>query len=277
MGVLETVMQLKQQGQTEPQIINYLKQEGVSPNEINEALSQSKIKSALTENPPTASTYPNQPTSEIQQPQRQMQPSMMQTQGMQQSPQDIEQQFQSMQEYPQEMQNTYSSIQPSTMSMTEMQAPEPMQFAPQEQYSQDYYPEYAPAETSIETINEVANQIVDERTAQLKKQISSFNSFKENALLELGKLNERLSQVEDTLNELQMAIIGKIGEYGKNIQNISNEMHATQDSFSKILNPLTDNIKELQKLTGKETPNRPKPKTKSKSKQSKSNFEDYLR
>ncbi len=276
MGALEKIMQLKQQGQTEPQIIDSLKQEGVSPKEINEALSQSKIKSALTENPPTASqALPS--TAEIQQSQEQMQPSIMQSQAIQQPPQDMQQ---PMQEQSPTMPQT---MQQPTIPMTEMQPQEQMQQPaqepyPQEPYYQEPYQEYAPAESNIETINEVASQVVDEKTNQLKKQISLFNSFKEDTSLEIKKINERLSNMENTFNQLQIAIIGKIGEYGKNIQNISKEMHATQNSFSKILNPLTDNIKEMQKITGKQTPERPKPKTKkSAPKKQSSGFENYLR
>jgi hypothetical protein len=73
-------------------------------------------------------------------------------------------------------------------------------------------------------------------------------------------------------------------------------MHTTQESFSKILNPLTDNMRKMQKIAGttpktkppkpKEKPSRPKRKTKPKTESHKSrsrkskkkpSFEDYLR
>ncbi len=261
MAILEKIMQLKQQGQTESQIADSLKQEGVSPKEINEALSQSKIKSTLNEQN-TIMQPPQMPpvTSEIQQPpiqEAQMQPSIMQQQPAQAFPQQ-----------PQQTQEIPPSFQPSQMPVQEIQE---TQEPPQ-------YQEYQPQETAdIETINEIAEQIVDEKTNGLKKQISSFTKFKQELTLEIEKINQRLSKTEDALNQLQTAIIGKVGEYGKDIKNIAEEMHTTQDSFSKILNPLTDNIRELQKITGtQKKPSRPKPKTE-KSKKQKPNFEDYLR
>ena len=281
MGALEKVTQMQQQGQTESQIINSLKQEGVSPKEINDALSQSKIKSALNQTPPS--------TQEIQQPGQGMQPSMMQQsqpqdmqmqegQGMQtqnQPPQNLQP---PMQPQTQDMQQIPSSMQPSTMTMNEpqMQAPVPgpeMNGGYNQQQYQDYYPEYAP-ESNIETMNEIAIQIVDEKTGELKKQLTNISSFKDQASLEINKINQRLERIESTLEELQMAIIGKIGEYGKNIQNLSKDMRATQESFGKILNPLTDNVRELQKIT--KSSDRPKPKTK-KSVKGKDGFENYLR
>ncbi|MDP2946626.1 MAG: hypothetical protein Q8N88_00790, partial [Nanoarchaeota archaeon] len=86
--------------------------------------------------------------------------------------------------------------------------------------------------------------------------------FKDSLSLEVEKINERITRIENVFNELQVAILKKIGEYGENIQNIEKEMNMTQNSFSKILNPLTDNIREMQKITGLNTATKPTPKIK---------------
>jgi len=247
MGALNRVTELKQQGKTESQIIDGLRQEGFSPKEIEEALSQSKIKSELGEtaqNPKMA--------SEIKSPQ-QMQPSMMQTKESLPEPSAS-----------QPMTQEISSPSPSTTQPPAQEYPE---YSPETSYQE--YPEYTP-EANIETMNEIAEQVVNEKISNIKKQITSFIKSKEDILSEINQINGRLTKVENLLNELQIAVIRKIGEYGQNIQDIAKEMHATQDSFSKILDPLTDNIRELQKITGKKTL---KPKTK----KEKINFEDYLR
>jgi|SRR3989344_3702949 len=262
MGTLEKVMQMRQMGQTDSQIIDVLRREGVSPREIQESLSQSKIKSALSQET-MQSPYDYQGAqSQEDQNFEQMQPSMMQVQ----EPQPFNQQFApSIEDSGQQIP---SSFQPSTMSTDSYsQAPEP---------HQEYYPEYTPG-SDLETVNEIADQIVEEKTMQIKKQIDSMTKFREDILFNVEKINERLLKVEATLNELQMAIISKIGEYGGDIKNIAREMHATQDSFSKILNPLTDNIREMQKMAGNEEATRPRPKTKPEKKADKVNFEDYLR
>ena len=65
MAALEKAMQMKQQGATDVQIIESLKQDGVSPKEIEEAISQSKIKSIINmenQQPPQEGTIP-QPES----------------------------------------------------------------------------------------------------------------------------------------------------------------------------------------------------------------------
>ncbi len=221
MAILERVMQMNQQGYTESQIINTLRQEGISPKEIYDALTQSKIKSELSQEP-----QEEYETDE-------MKPSMIQ-------------QSQETEAYPQE---EYSQGYPA---QAQQEYPDQSQETALSQ--QGYYPQYQEYQppsppTDIETINEIAEQIVEEKTSEIKKQISLFRNTNEETKAELERVNKRLEKLETNFNELQIAIIKKIGEYGENIKNISTEMHETQNSFSKILNPLTDNIRELQKIT----------------------------
>jgi len=273
MAVLERVIQMQQQGQSDIAIAETLKQEGISPQEINEALSQSKIKSAIgieqAQESPPALGAPAPPQQAVEAPAQggQMQPSIMtQTTPIQQTPQAPQ-------------------IPAPTTRPIESQQPTQEQYPaqaygeqPYREYATEgeYYPEYQVG-TDIETVNEISGQIVEEKTKLLKKQITSFARFQEESQIEISNLNERVTKIEDSLNALQMAIIGKIGEYGKDIQNISKEMHATQDSFSKMLNPLVDSAQALQKITGKDFTKSEKPKPKTKSKKDKSEFEDYLR
>jgi hypothetical protein len=43
-----------------------------------------------------------------------------------------------------------------------------------------------------------------------------------------------------------MAILKEVGEYGKNIEKIAKESEATRESFSKMVNPLTDHIRGVE-------------------------------
>ncbi len=274
MGNLEKVVQLKQQGQTDSQIIGNLKQQGVSPKEIEEVLSQSQIKSAFNEQgaapqqaPPAlkstqeiSAQSPPQTTPQLA---KITEPAPMQPSMMQSAPEALPQKTQQPLSYPQATQATQQMQEPQpTFQQSSLPIPAPFQEAPEPGYPPEYqYSEYQPQQIGdIETINEIAEQILDEKTTQLKKQITSFTGFTEEATSNIERLNERLFKIENTLNELQVAILRKVGDYGKDIQNIAKEMHSTQDSFSKILNPLTDNIRELKKITGSTTPKPSKPK-----------------
>lgn len=258
MAALERVMQMQSEGLSESQIIDSLRQERVSPKEIYDALTQSQIKSELSQTP----TFENE-TGE-------MKPSMTQ-----QTP---------------EAYSREESYVDSSQTQAEQPYPEYTEPVPP---TQEYYPqyqEYQPPQqqaTDIETINEIAEQIVEEKNTELKKQISEIKNFKEEAKAEIDRLNEKIEKIENNYNELQIAIIRKIGDYGENIKNIAAEMHETQNSFSKMINPLTDNIRELQKITGMPTFNQqqtfsqPTPKEtqqeQRKTKKTEPNFEEYLR
>jgi hypothetical protein len=243
MAIIEQIIQLKQQGKTEGQITQMLREQGYSPKDVNEGISQSRIKSMInSENNPYAENYANEDYE--QNSDQEMQLSMMQNP---------------------EAQNPDSGFNPSTTNVnppyykssvipySEIQAQEAYANQAQEQSGYPQYPEYKPQETmtNTETITDISEQIIEEKLSDLKKQIESIERFKEDFSPEVERLKERIGKIENNIDNLQMAIIRKIGEYGENIQNISKEMHETQNSFSKILNPLTDNIRELQKISGR--------------------------
>src|SRR3989344_739409 len=62
MAILEKAMKMKQQGFTESQIIESLREEGYSPKEINDAFSKYQIKTVLNNNPeyPQENYFPGQ-------------------------------------------------------------------------------------------------------------------------------------------------------------------------------------------------------------------------
>jgi hypothetical protein len=272
MVILERIMQLKQQGFSEPQIIRQLRSEGVSAREINESLSQSTIKNAIAREPEQnfQSPYPFQQnpsesgsaTSEINPP-AQMQPSIM-------SNQEEPDSFQSQERVPEyETQQTPSPHDAAQYPVYDFGA---------ENYN--YYPEYQSQSTDIETINDIARQIVEEETQKIQKQTKDLNNFKKEVEVEIKQMNQRLLKVEREFDDLKMALLGRIGEQGDDIKNISKEIRATQDSFSKILNPLTDNIREMQKINRTLAPEQKRdlPKKSASAKKSDSEkFGEYLR
>lgn len=247
MATLERVMQMKEQGLSENQIVQSLRQEGIAPREIEESLSQSKIKSALSG---------EQQTMENEQRMNYDQDfSKSNFQGDEQSqiplPDDPAQMQAATQEY-------YPDYQPQSM-----------------------YQEYQPQQPfNIETISEMIEQAIEEKTDSLKKQISSFTRFKEDASIAMEQINARLKKIEDTISELQISIIRKIGEYGNDIHSIAREMQSTQDTFAKIVDPLTDSIRDLRAITNSKSPHhqsKEEPRERQSSSKTKDGFENFLR
>ncbi len=287
MVILEKVMQMQQMGMSEQQIINSLQQNGISPKEISNALSQSKIKGAVNFSQDEEFPEIDQPIRNIAMQQNpRMQKSMMT--NMQQQVQDYPQEYSQNQDSQQgySNQNYLPNLPYQETEMAQEQSVIPEEY---QQYYPEYqqqYAEYQPQQSvDIETMNEIAEQISEEKSEKLKKEISSFTKFKEELSSEVARISARVDRIENVFNELQVAILKKIGSYGEDIKDISREMHATQESFSKILDPLSDNIKDLQRINGKEIENNPEEQSnetanenpRKSSKKQKMDFEDYLR
>jgi hypothetical protein len=298
MAALEQVMKMREQGMSERQIIDSLKAQGINPKDINDALSQSQIKSAIdTTNPnqlnPTITSsqqapheelgIPQQSTPEIspptnpmnQEPQvNQMQHSMMtqetptspmpnQPSAMPNQPSQIPNQFQQPETA---QQSTMEYPQSNTMQQPTSEYPAPEFYQEQEQYPTYEYQQ----STDIETITEVAEQIIEEKIEKMKQQTSSLSRVKEELTIKVEKMNQRLEKLENLFNELQMAILGKIKDYSQGLKGVSNELHATQEAFSKVLNPVIDQQRA-------NPPEQETPKPRGRPKKDSEDFEKYLR
>lgn len=197
-------MQLQAQGLSEPDLVKRLRDEGVSAEEINDALSQARIKQAVS--------------------QEQQEP-VEQFQGMEQSMME----------------------QPATEPVAE-----PQQYYPQEQQvyqdpNQGYYQQPA---VDTETISEIADQVVQEKFAEFNKKTGDLVSFRNEVKDKLKDLDERLKRIEGSLDNIQRAVIGKIGEYGENMAFVQKDLTNIHDTMSKMMNPLIDNYRELKKISG---------------------------
>lgn len=279
MALLERIESMEDSGMQEMDIINSLREEGISPREINEALSQSKIKTAVS------------PESEF----TGMEPSIMAPSTEQQQVSQVPQ-------------NIPTPSRTAPVQAQVMQAPAPQQpyyaqetYAPQDQaaysYPQDqtaYGDQYAPQDQAayysqvldVETVRDIAKQEIEESLKKLREQLDSLDKMKTDLKFELQNMENRLSRIESIIQEVQSSIIQKMGQYGEAISGISSEVRATQQSFSKMLGPLMDK-RRVTSSESEEIQERSsfKPKPKKQEAQSRpqssssgsASFEDYLR
>jgi archaellum component FlaC len=263
MALLERISIMKKEGKSGQEIIKTLGEEGISPRQINEALSQSDIKSAVSA-------------------EENMQPSIMQT---------AEQTTVGMPSSSEANQEISVPAAPR-YAQEEGQQNYNQQLAGQEQYTapeyspQDYMQGYDSSQNSnqgyvspsvdIETIRDIANQIIEESMGKLKEQLSSTGKMKTEINTEIQEIDSRLKKVEDIIQQLQFSIIKKMGDYGEAVSNISKEVRATQDSFSKLVNPIMDKKRGIQQEE-QTKPAESQKRTQSKGGKSSASFEDYLR
>ena len=224
MATLERVMQLKAQGVQDAEIIQELQNQGIPPKEIQDSLSQANIKQAVS---------PEQPTQDMQQsimPTQQEQ--ALPNQGQSQQPAQPQEQMQVQQ--PEYSNQDYGQAYPQT---------------PQAYPQQAYYPQSTGVDT--ETITEIAEQVMLEKLQEFNQKTGDIASFKNQTTEQIQNLDQRLTQIESSIEQLQQAIIQKIGDFGENSETIKKDLNNLHNTVSKLMNPLIDNYKELKKISKK--------------------------
>ena len=212
MGVLEQVTEMKNQGIPEDEIVNKLQEQGISPRAINEALGQSNIKTAVSG----------------------------------EREEDIEPSIRG--ETPPEPPATKQTYMPSSQEIPEQHEAETYLPATQEAYyppqEGDYpqeefggYGEYGGYGAGADTDRfiEIAEQVFSEKIKEIQKQLENVTEFKSLAQIKLDHATERIKKIEATMDRLQMAILEKIGSYGRTLESIKKEMSMMQGSFGKMV------------------------------------------
>ena len=261
MDTLEKVMNMQKEGISNEEISTKLQNEGISPREINDSLNQARVKNAVSP--------PEQMSAEAPQPEAPPMQLPTQTnppQGMQQS---------IMPDEGQERATTYSQAPapeaptgppPAPQMEPQMAPPEvyppqdQQQYAPQDQQQDYYYPEtpqaypeqdyYAPqGGMDTETISEIAEQVATEKLNEFKAKTGDLVSFKNTIQERVEDIDDRLKRIESSIDKLQQAIIGKIGEFGESNAAIHKDLDNLHGTVSKLMNPLIDNVNELKKIS----------------------------
>ena len=208
MGVLEQVTQMKNQGIPDDEIVIKLQEQRVSPKEINNAMDQAKIKSAV---------------SDIED----MQPSIMKS-SQTQSNEGVY--------IPQTKEAGQETYTPQAESVAQDIYPPEPGTQQEEYYPQEGYDEYsASTGTDTDTIIEIAEQVFSEKIQKIQKQLEKLNEFKTLSQVKIDSTAERLRRIEKIIDNLQISILDKVGSYGKNLDNIKKEMSMMQDSFGKVI------------------------------------------
>lgn len=255
MAIIERIKQMREEGFQDSQIIQSLREQGLSPREINEALEQSKIKSAVSN--------------------EEMQPSMMQ-----QSDSENYSIIPEQQGYQQTMPMQQMSQEVSGITTQEYPGQVYQEYSPEQFPGYEYYQPQGQA-YDTETITDIAEQIVSEKIEILQKRIQEIQGFKAEIQGKVDNIDERLRRIETMIDRLQSSILGKIGDYGRNLSDLKQEMIATQESFSKILEPLKkiagEPATERAEKSGMTETEKARGKPRAKIKKSGDGFEHYLR
>ena len=101
------------------------------------------------------------------------------------------------------------------------------------------------SQSNIDEIEELIESVVDEKW----RDFGNIGIWKEKVRQEVGSIKQELIRLENRFENLQKAILNKVRSYDENIIEVGSNIKALEKVFSKILDPLTSNIKDLDKIT----------------------------
>ncbi len=103
----------------------------------------------------------------------------------------------------------------------------------------------------VQKVEEIAEAIIDEKWEEMIKSINRIMEWKDATETRMARIEQQFNDLKDNFDSLHAAIIGKIGEYDKNILNVGTEIKAMEKVFQKILPTFTENVSELSRITRK--------------------------
>ncbi len=224
MGALDQVLMMKTQGMSDEDIIRDLGERGVSPKDIDDALNQAQIKSAVSNIQGDEEDLPEHPdfTSRSQ----------------------LDQNTQGYESYAQAPMETQSFQNPQEIQSYPLYPKQetPMNYNNDMNYSSYSYDQYGSNGYESNDFMEIANQIIEDKMILLRNEISSIIEFRRIVESQLENFENRITKIETIIDNLQLSILEKVGSYGQNLNTIRKEMEMMQDSFSKVIDPLTDKL-----------------------------------
>ena len=102
-----------------------------------------------------------------------------------------------------------------------------------------------------EKIEEIAESIIEEKWQHAMDEIGDLGSWKEKMKSEIISIKQEVLRIENRFEGMQQAFLGRIKDYDKQVGEVSTDVKAVEKLLENILRPLTDNIKELKKITEK--------------------------
>ena len=98
-------------------------------------------------------------------------------------------------------------------------------------------------------IHEITEAIVNERWEELMSSIGNIAIWKERTDSNILSMKQEIIRANNRVENMQNAILGKVKDYDEGLRNVGTEMRALEKVFERILEPMTSNIKELERIT----------------------------
>ncbi len=95
---------------------------------------------------------------------------------------------------------------------------------------------------------ELIESIIDEKWNELLKDITKIVDWKNETEGKMEAMQQELKGLKEEMEKLREMILGKIGEYDKNILDVGADVKAMEKVFSKFLPTFAENVSELSRV-----------------------------
>jgi len=256
MATLDRIIEMQKNGIPDTEIATQLTNEGIPSADINNSLNQAKIKNAVSAPEATPQGQESMQgmggmsSSIMQEDSLPMAQNLQATQSTGAQPPAPGQPAQAPQAAPAPLPPTPAQApteQNPEIYPSETQPIDPYYDQNQTAYQQDYYPAAEGFDT--DTISEIAEQVATEKINEYKEKTGDILNFKNRIQEKVSDIDERLKRIETSIDKLQHAIIGKVGEITENSSLIHKDLDNLHGTVQKLMDPLVDNINALKKMS----------------------------
>lgn len=129
------------------------------------------------------------------------------------------------------------------------ESPEPSSYEVPNYSAPSFTPSLQQSQLSTDYVQKIAEEIVEEKWDDLMSKIGDIRLWKDKVEGDITSIKQEILRTQNHFDNLQKAVLGKVSEYNENILNINTEMKALEKVFERILQPMTENIKELARIT----------------------------
>ncbi len=110
-------------------------------------------------------------------------------------------------------------------------------------------PARIPERQRIEDIEEIAESIISEKIEEVSVNINDLSLWREKTSTEIEAIKQEILRIRNHMENLQTSMLGKVEDYRRSIVDVNIEVKTLSKVLEKILQPLTENVKELSRIT----------------------------
>ena len=245
---IDRVREMASRGFSEPEMIDVLRREGFSADEVDKALTQA-LRIGVTGEQPQQMQQPQwQPVYQRQEPQQQQQfqwPSQQQMPPIQQQqpPQQIPQMQQPQQPQAQKQPSNPSGL--PTLESLEMQQPqESMPQIPETSLPEGYYTQQYSNEDYID-------YIVQQRVTEITEKMQEFQSRYQDLQKKIEELSGDLRAANVKASPATSQMVSKMEQFTETVNDVDNRLSGLEKAFKETLPALIDSVRALSDLVQK--------------------------